>query len=71
MIILIDSDHHGDDYVTLIVVNVNKILVLDLSTTNQEVFCQSQHPLHGFDWSAQKSQVTHLHNSQTITMGII
>ena len=54
LILLVDSDHHSDSYVTIIVVNANKILVLPIS-----FFCQSQ-PLYldfaGNDWPAQQSQ---------------
>ena len=40
LILLVDGDRHGDGYVTIIVVNVNKILVLPI----RRFFCQSQHP---------------------------
>ena len=40
MILLVDSDRHGDGYVTIIVVNANKILVLPI----MRFFVKVKHP---------------------------
>ena len=43
-ILLVDGDHHGDGYVTIIVVNANKILVLPI----RRVFVRVNTPLPRF-----------------------
>ena len=68
--VLVDDDRHGKRYVTPIVVNANEILFLPI----RFFFVKVITPLHDFagnDWSSQDSQMNHLHNLQTITMGII
>ena len=41
LILLVDGDRHGDDYVTFIVVNANKILVLPIKS----FLGRSQYPI--------------------------
>ena len=68
MILLVDGDHHSDGYVTLIVANANKILVLPVRSFFVKVNYMN---FAGTDWSAQQSQGEPFAYLQTITMGVI
>ena len=69
-VVLVDSDRHGKGYVTPIVVNVNEILFLPIRS-----FLSKSSPhymiLQGLIGQLNNHKVNHLHNIQTITMGII
>ena len=70
VILLVHGDRHGDGYVTLIVVNENKILVLPI----RRLFSKSMTHymiLQGMIGQLNSHKVNHLHNLQTITMGVI
>ena len=68
--VLVDGDHHGKGYVTPIVVNANEILFLGI-----RFFLSKSSPnymiLQGLIGQLKNQEVNHLHNLQTITMGII
>ena len=68
--VLVDSDRHGKGYVTPIVVNANEILFLPI-----RVFFSKSSPhymiLQGLIGQLNNHKVNHLHNLQTMTMGII
>ena len=70
VMVLVDGDCHGKGYVTPIVVNANEILFLPI-----RVFLSKSSPhymiLQGLIGQLNNHKVNHLHNLQTITMGII
>ena len=68
--VLVDGDRHGKGYVTPIVVNANEILFLPIRR-----FLSKSSPhymfLRGLIGQLNNHKVSHLHNLQTITMGVI
>ena len=71
MMVLVDGDGDGKDYVTPIVVNTNEILFLPI----RRFFLSKSSPhymiLQGLIGQLNNHKVNHLHNLQTITMGVI
>ena len=68
MILLVDGDCHGDGYVTFIL-NANKILVLPIRFLSKSMsHCMI---LQGMIGQLNNHKMNHLHNLQTITMGVI
>ena len=68
--VLVDGDRHGKGYVTPIVVNANEILFLPIRG-----FLSKSSPhyiiLQALIGQLKNHKVNHLHNLQTITMGVI
>ena len=71
LMVLVDGDRHGKGYVIPIVVNANEILFLPI----RRFFLSKSSPhymiLQGMIGQLNNHKVNHLHNLETITMGVI